>query len=114
MEPFFEGWPNPPDAEDRLRILEGSSFFIVARDRESGDVLGFITVLTDGVLAASIPLLEVRPDARGHGIGSQLVRRALDEIGELYMVDLTCDPHLRPFYERFDFQSYHAMIRRRR
>jgi GNAT superfamily N-acetyltransferase len=99
---FFDGWAAPPSPEQHLRILRNSAQVVVARD-DSGAVLGFITALSDGVLAAYIPLLEVLPDHRGKGIGTELVRRVLRALEGLYMVDVMCDDDVHPFYERFGF-----------
>ncbi len=51
---FFDGWPN----------------VILAVDEESGNVIGFITAISDGVL----------PAYQGQGIGSELVRRMLEKL----------------------------------
>ena len=67
-------------------------------DEESGHVVGFITAISDHVLSAYIPLLEVLPEYRGRGIGRELVGRMLDRLRGLYMIDLVCDPDLEPFY----------------
>ena len=75
-------------------------------------VAGFITAISDGVLSAYIPLLEVRPGHQGRGIGRRLVEDMLDQLNELYMVDLICDDKLKPFYERLGLQSGTGMLRR--
>jgi GNAT superfamily N-acetyltransferase len=75
-------------------------------------VVGFISAVSDGVLAAYVPLLEVLPAWRGRGIGSELVRRLLAQVQDLYMVDLVCDPELEGFYRRFGLVPANAMIRR--
>jgi ribosomal protein S18 acetylase RimI-like enzyme len=111
---FWEGWPAGPSIETHLRILAGSEKVVLAIDAESSDrVVGFVTAVGDGVLASYIPLLEVLPEYRGRGIGSELVRRILALLGERYMVDLVCDEELVPFYERFGMARYGAMILRR-
>lgn len=110
LQGFFVGWPNPPTPETHLRILRGSSHVALALDGEQ--VIGFITAISDGVLSAYIPLLEVLPNYQGQGIGSELVRRMLDQLSSFYMVDLTCDPNLQPFYARLGMQPYSAMIAR--
>lgn len=107
---FFIGWPNPPSPETHLRILKGSSYVVLALDGEQ--VVGFITAVTDGVLTAYIPLLEVLPAYKAQGIGTQLVQRMLERLRNLYMVDLTCDSNLQPFYERFGMRPYSGMIMR--
>lgn len=60
---FFEGWPSPPSEERHLALLRGSSHVVLAWHAE--EIVGFVTAISDGVLAAYIPLLEVRPGWRG-------------------------------------------------
>ena len=110
LEGFFEGWPNPPSPETHLRLLRQSDEVILAADDASSEVVGFITAISDGVLAAYIPLLEVRPDYRGRGIGTALVRRMLDRLSDLYMVDLLCDPELQPFYAALGMRPASGMM----
>jgi GNAT superfamily N-acetyltransferase len=98
LQGFFDGWANPPSPEVHLAILRGSRHTIIAM--KDTTVVGFIYAISDGFLSAYIPLLEVRQEYRGRGIGTELVVRMLDRLADLYMVDLTCDPELQPFYER--------------
>jgi ribosomal protein S18 acetylase RimI-like enzyme len=105
---FFVGWPNPPQPDAHLRILQGSFHIELALDE--GQVVGFITAVSDGVSAAYIPHLEVLPTYQQHGIGSELVKRMFDALRQIYMIDLTCDPDLQPFYERFGMRPLTAMI----
>ena len=80
---FFDGWPNPPSIEKHREILEKSYKSIVAID-ESNKIVGFINTLSYGVLSAYIPLLEVLPQYKNQGIGSELVKRRLEELVDLY------------------------------
>lgn len=66
-------------------------------------VVGFVTAISDGVLSAFIPLLEVLPEYRSKGIGKELVRRLLAQLERFYMVDLCCDAGLEPFYDALGF-----------
>lgn len=111
--PFFSGWPNPPDPATHLRILRGSDFLVLAVHEPDRRVVGFVTALTDGVLSAFIPLLEVVPDYRGRGIGSDLVRKLLDAIGDLYAVDAVADREVQPFYEHLGLLPATAVSLRR-
>jgi ribosomal protein S18 acetylase RimI-like enzyme len=82
---------------------------MAAVDDATGKVAGFITAVGDGVLSASIPLLEVLPEYQGRGIGRELVSRMLARLRDVYMVDLICDPDLESFYARFGMQRTHGM-----
>ena len=97
---FFVGWPNPPSPETHLRLLKNSDEIVLAIDQETKRVVGFITAITDHVLSAYIPLLEVLPEYRGRGIGSELVDSMLARLGDLYMIDLVCDQELQAFYAK--------------
>lgn len=109
---FFTHWRNPRPPEDHLAILQGSGYVVLAVDEQSGHVIGFVTALTDGVQAAFIPLLEVLPDYRGHGVGSELMRRVLELLGDLTAIDLTCNPDMQSFYARFGMKpSVGAVLR---
>ena len=100
LEGFFVGWPSPPDNKTHLEILKAADHIVLAIDSETNQVVGFINAISDGVHAAYIPLLEVLPDYKKQGIGAELVKRILTEIGELYMIDLICDVDVQPFYEK--------------
>ena len=85
---------------------------LLARDDATGAVVGFITAISDGVSCAYIPHLEVLPAYQGSGIGSELVRRMLERLRQIYMIDLICDTDVQPFYARLGMQPYTGMILR--
>ena len=95
---FFVGWANPPSPETHLAAMLHSDHVLLAIEDETGRVAGFITAVSDGVLSAYIPLLEVLPEYKGVGIGKELARRMLARLDGLYMIDLLCDRGLEPFY----------------
>lgn len=109
---FFAGWPNPPTPETLLRLLASSDHIVLAIDPMTTDVIGYVTAITDGVLSAYVSSIEVLPRHQGRGIGTALMRRLLDRLEGLYMVDLVCDPEIVPFYERLGLQPATAMVRR--
>ena len=100
---FFVGWPNPPSMEQHLELLRRSHAVEIAV--EDAAVVGFATAISDGVLSAFIPFLEVLPSHQHRGIGTELVQRLLAQLDHLYMVDVCCDDNLDPFYQRFGFQT---------
>ena len=110
---FFVGWANPPKPAAHLRLLRGSDHVVLALDTDADRVVGFVTAVTDGVLTAYIPYLEVLPDWQDRGIGAELTRRMLERLKALYAVDLLCDPALEPFYARFRMLPVHGMMLRR-
>ena len=106
---FFVGWPNPPQPGTHLQLLRNSDMVILAVDDETGQVVGYITAITDHVLAAYLPHLEVLPGYQGVGIGRELVERMVASLRDLYMIDLVCDPDVEPFYERLGFRKVGGM-----
>ena len=110
---FFHGWNSPPSPRTMLMVLRGSDHVELAIDNETNRAVGFVTVLTDGVLSAHIPLLEVLPEYQGRGIGSELLRRALARLAHLDAVDLMCDREAQPFYQRLGMAPAFGMMIRR-
>lgn len=98
---FFAGWPVKPSPQRHLELLQGSYAVELALDGDQ--MIGFATAISDGVMSTYIPLLEVLPEYQGQGIGSELIRRLLRRLDHLYMVDLSCDAGLEPFYRRLGF-----------
>jgi ribosomal protein S18 acetylase RimI-like enzyme len=108
LEGFFVDWPEAPSPARHLELLRGSDHVVLAVDEEADRVVGFVTAISDGVLSAYVPLLEVLPEYRSRGIGSELMRRLLMRLEQLYMVDLCCDADLVPFYERLGLRRWDA------
>lgn len=104
---FFVGWPQPPSLQKHYEILQNSYKFFVAIENEK--VVGFVNVISDGIHAAYIPLLEVLPSYQGRGIGRKLVELVLNELKDLYMIDLVCDEKMVAFYKKFGLHPFTAM-----
>ena len=111
---FFAGWSSPLTPETHLRALRGADAVVLAVDDETDAVVGYITLLTDGVLSAFIPNIEVLSAYHGRGIGSELMRRMLEFVARIPNVDLLCDPDVQPFYARFGMQPCGGMVLRKR
>lgn len=88
LDGFFVGWPNPPHNRIFLKLLKSSYRVVLAISEQR--VVGFITCISDGVLSAYIPFLEVLPEYQLKGIGKELFSRMKRELGHLYMIDLLC------------------------
>ncbi len=98
LKNFFVGWPDPPSKETFLKLLQGSYKIVLAL--EDDKVIGFINAISDGILSAYIPLLEVLPEYQKQGIGKTLVSKIIAELKNLYMIDLLCDEDLISYYEK--------------
>lgn len=110
LEGFFVDWPNRPNSQTHLRLLNNSSKVIIAIDDNRNQVVGFITAISDGVLSAYIPFLEVLPEYKNKGIGKELVSRMLKELADIYMIDLCCDDDLVPYYDKFGMTKTNGMV----
>ncbi|MDP9864151.1 MULTISPECIES: GNAT family N-acetyltransferase [Streptosporangium] len=111
---FFVGWPVAASPEQHLAVLRGSYRAFVAIDEETERVIGSVNMISDGVLTAYVPWLEVLPEYQGQGIGSELMRRILADTEHLYSIDLLCEAPLQPYYERFGMLPVPGMSRLRR
>ena len=103
---------NPPSPEVHLELLNKSDCIVLAKSGD-GRMVGYVTALTDGVLTAYVSFLEVLPEFRGRGIGTELMKRLLQHLEKLYAIDLMCDPEVAPFYENLGFHSGNGMMIRR-
>jgi GNAT superfamily N-acetyltransferase len=114
---FFVGWKERPSSQAALRAVKNSHAYVVARSDSEGTkgrVVGFASAISDGVLCAYIPLLEVLPEFQRRGVGTEVMWRLLAELKGLRMIDLVCDPEVQPFYERLGMRPASAMIIRTR
>jgi ribosomal protein S18 acetylase RimI-like enzyme len=110
LKGFFDGWPNPPDPARHLEILQASYKVWLALDDEN--CVGFINALSDGILHAYIPLLEVLPAYQGRGIGSRLVLQMVRSLEGIYAIDIVCDAQAAGFYNRLGFSQLVGMVKR--
>ena len=111
---FFVGWDKKPSPEKHLELLKQSDFVVLATNTDTGEVVGFITAITDKTLAAYIPFLEVLPGYQSKGIGTELMKRMLEKLKDFYIIDLFCDPEVQKFYEKLGMQRATGMIIRNR
>lgn len=112
LKGFFVDWPNPPSPQTHFKLLKNCSKVILAVDDHMNQVIGFITAISDGVLSAYIPLLEVLPEYQNQGIGKELVNQMIQELDHIYMIDLCCDDDLVSYYEQVGMTKTNGMILR--
>ena len=107
---FFVGWEKRPSHEVLFKVLNSSDHIVLAVYDDK--VVGFATAISDGVLSAYIPLVEVLPEYKKKGIGSALVEHLLKKLENIYMIDLLCDEEVEGFYKKFGFHKTSAMMLR--
>ena len=91
-------------AADRLAATLPHAWYAVCA-RCGGQLVGTGLVLSDGVLHALIVNVIVVPEVRGHGIGTEIVKRLVARCQEMGMlqVQLFSARGKRGFYERLGF-----------
>lgn len=107
LKGFFVGWPNPPSETRFYDMLVGSKYVWLAI--EDDKVVGFVNAVSDGVLSAYIPLLEVLPAYQNQGIGTALMKKMIETLNHLYMIDLACDNDKVSYYESLGFHGFNCM-----
>jgi len=110
LKGFFDGWKSFPTQKKHFELLQNSTHRIIAVDKGKNKVAGFINAISDGVLSAYIPFLEVIPLYKNQGIGSELVKRMFEKLKDFYMIDVVCDESVQAFYEKSGMKKYSAMI----
>ncbi len=97
-------WVEWPQREAwRLDAIARSCTWFAARRGTDGALLGVARLLDDGGLHAALWDVIVRPDHQRQGIGSQLVRLALDRCRDRRLVALVSTPAARGFFEAHGF-----------
>lgn len=110
LQGFFIGWPNPPSPSKHLEILQKADYVILAVETDTNRVIGFINAISDKVLTAYIPLLEVLPEYHGKGIGEELVSRMLSKLKDYYMIDICVRKCHNVFYKKYGMRRANCMV----
>jgi ribosomal protein S18 acetylase RimI-like enzyme len=113
LDGFCDGWKKPLSINQIKELVANSSFKVLVIDDTNKKIVGIITALSDNVNWAFIPYLEVLPEYQRQGIGTDLMKRMLANLANINCIDLTCDPEMRPFYERFGMLKSEGMVIRR-
>ena len=102
------GWDKMAGKYDRILPRLYAQYSV----RADGDLVGFLSVLSDGVGDAFLLDLMVHPDHRGQGIGSDLVRQAIRDLRSagVKCIQVTFNPEMEGFFKRFGFHIFKAGI----
>jgi GNAT superfamily N-acetyltransferase len=106
---FGAAWP-AHEAHDFTPVLKRSLLYVVAFAGES--LVGYVNVAWDGGAHAFLLDPTVHPDVRRRGLGSELVRRAVEETRRrgVEWIAVDFEPRLAGFYLRCGFRPSHAGV----
>lgn len=102
-----EWWTKGRTLEDVRRMLDGSPVIVASADPETGHLIAFARVITDGVYKALILDVIVDESARKTGLGKALMDAITSHpaLASVEHFELYCRPELIPFYERWGFKE---------
>ena len=92
-------------------VLERHYAYYTTRS-ENGTLIGYVSVLSDGVADAFLLDLMVHPEHQGTGLGKQLVKQAVTDMkqADIQCVQVTFEDNLEPFYAKCGFHIFKGGI----
>lgn len=100
-----EGWPSlARDPKRALAALTAPGVICVVALRE-GEVVGFLQLLTDGVVTGYVSLIAVAGAHRREGVGRKLVEEAFAR-STLGRLDLLTEESAHEFYRSFEHRKF--------
>lgn len=110
IQGFHKDWAYAFTPERIHKSLLGSEWCLYAT--VGSQVVGYIAVIGDGQTFAFVTSLEVLPEHRSRGIGTHLLKSAIQRFQDRYAFDLVCDESVVNFYQALDFQKVVGMCKR--
>lgn len=106
---FGAAWPGHR-VREFAPVLERSLLYVLAFDAER--LVGYVNVAWDGGAHAFLLDPTVHPRVRRRGLGSELVRRAVEGTRErgVEWIAVDFEPGLEAFYRRCGFRASHAGV----
>ena len=104
-------WPFPA-TQDFQGSLRSCLLHITAR--RNGQLAGFVKVASDGGMHAFLLDPTVHPDFSRRGLGTELVKRAVQAAAErgAHWLHVDFEPALKPFYDACGFAPTDAGLKR--
>lgn len=100
-------WGHGRDDEGIRSVIEAT----VAVGAWDGDrLVGFTRAMSDGRYRAYVEDVMIDPDYRGHKIGERMVAALLDQLGDIEIVSLFCEPERVAFYGRNGFSPSKSQV----
>ncbi len=102
------GWTSDPERQRKEIENCYSNFSIVSQ----GVLIGYLNIISDGVSDALLNNLMVHPDYQRKGVGTKLVKTAVDELTRdgVKFFNLVFNDELVPFYKKCGFHIMRSGI----
>jgi len=99
------GWDRSEGTYEQI-LQRHYAYYTARQDR--GALVGYVSVLSDGIADAFLVDLIVHPEHHHTGLGSRLVRRAVADMKQagIQCVQVTFSKHLEPFYAQCGFHIF--------
>ncbi|MBT3273953.1 MAG: GNAT family N-acetyltransferase [Spirochaetales bacterium] len=96
------GWDRG-DSTDEQILSRRFSYYTAST--EDGALVGFISVMSDGISDALLVDMMVHPTHHHEKVGTRLIRRAVADVRDagIQCVQITCEERLTPFYQQCGF-----------
>jgi GNAT superfamily N-acetyltransferase len=96
------GWDKGSGNYDKILQRHFTYYTVRASD---GHLIGYMSILSDGLADAFLLDLMVHPDFQGQGVGRRIVQRAIRDMKDagIQCVQVTFDEKLRDFYRKCGF-----------
>jgi GNAT superfamily N-acetyltransferase len=77
---------------------------------DGGRLIGFTRAMSDGLYRAYVEDVMIDADYRGKKIGERMVAKLLEELGDIEIVSLFCEPERVAFYGRNGFSPSKTQV----
>ena len=75
------GWGKRYSKDKIKQLFESSNYVLFAQETESKKVIGFIRILTDGIMTSWIAEILIKPEYQAKGIGRRLLDESKTDLG---------------------------------
>lgn len=102
-----EWWTRGRTLDQVRQMLAAPQVIIAFAEPDSGRLVGFTRVLTDGVFKGLVLDVIVAPAYRGKGLGRLLLDAVVQHpaLQGVKHLELYCRPEVKPLYERWGFTA---------
>jgi len=102
-------WAKNRSLEGVEKLLQKTEVFVVFRDTDTEQLIGFGRALSDGVYRALLDDIVIEASYRKRGLGKRIVQELLDQLQDVEQVFLNTKHELEDFYNELGFTKTNAL-----